>query len=268
MTSTTTLPVRLASQVELGLGFVSAPRERDELRAVVYPTAERVYERYLSKRTPDDNTPGHEFVVFLDAMLIAEAERFSLSERIVVADFCFLHDTYAFRRRTEGMIRDALRKGNTALAAAMRAENENGRREHMAGGARITDEILRELQRPDDLRERTVSIVARHDCWKLGEPHPLGADRVACVCFEADTLYPLHPIGVLADLERPDEDGAYKDITAPCEWRHQIEHSVTTLRKYRANWARLDEQFQDDQTIFRTAEGFRLYRAWCEFWGL
>jgi hypothetical protein len=78
----------------------------------------------------------------------------------------------------------------------------------------------------------------------------------------------LHPLGVLADLERPGEDGKSKDVNDPAEWRRQVRNNLQTLREYRANWQGTDEVFQDADSIFRTAEGHRLYRKWSGLWGL
>ena len=83
-----------------------------------------------------------------------------------------------------------------------------------------------------------------------------------------DALWPLHPLGILADVERPDESGAAKDVNSPGEWRKQSRHNLETLREYRANWADSEEAFQDRDTIFRTPEGRRLYREWAGVWGL
>ena len=114
-----------------------------------------------------------------------------------------------------------------------------------------------------EVRDRCAAIIAGHDYWKLGKPHPPAEDREALVCFEADALWPLHPLGVLADLER-----SGKDVNDPEEWRKQIGQNLRTLREYRANWQGTDEVFQDADTIFRTAEGHRLYREWAGLWGL
>jgi hypothetical protein len=87
------------------------------------------------------------------------------------------------------------------------------------------------------------------------------------VCFEADALWPVHPLGVLADLERPGESGLPKDLNDPAEWRKQVFNNLATLREYRANWVGTDEVFQDGDSIFRTAEGHRIYREWAGLWG-
>jgi hypothetical protein len=88
------------------------------------------------------------------------------------------------------------------------------------------------------------------------------------VCFEADALWPLHPLGVLADLERPAESGEPKDVNCPAEWRKQVCNNLETLREYRKNWEGTDEVFLDADSIFRTAEGHRLYREWAALWGI
>ena len=79
---------------------------------------------------------------------------------------------------------------------------------------------------------------------------------------------PLHPLGALADLERPREAGNSEDVNDPGEWRNQIRNNLETLREYRRNWEGSGEVFQDSVSIFRTAEGHRLYREWAGLWGL
>ncbi len=259
-----------------GLTAIQDPAERAELRPVADVIAETTFERWLSRRTAEDNRVEHEFVVFGAAMRIAEAERLSLSGKLVVACATFLHDTYPIARITETAIRDCMKR-DPELAAALLEKKARQRIEHMQGGARNAALLLRELEHPDrpatpivcdDVRDRSAAIIAGHDYWKLGKPHPPADDREALVCFEADALWPMHPLGVLADLERPGESGDPKDVNDPEEWRTQIRHNLRTLREYRANWEGTDEVFQDADSIFRTAEGHRLYREWAGLWGL
>ena len=261
---------------ESGLNLVQDPAERAELRAVVNAIAAAVFERWLSKRTAEDNRVEHEFVVLGAALRIAEAERLSLSGKLVVACVTFLHDTYPIHRITERAIRERL-KLDPALAADLREKKVRQRIEHMEGGARNASLLLRALDHPlrpgepivsEAVRERCAAIIAAHDFWKLGKPHPALGDPEAVVCFEADALWPLHPLGVLADLERPGEPGHAHDLNDPGEWRKQIRNNLETLREYRKNWDRTDEEFQDGESIFRTAEGYRLYREWAALWGL
>jgi hypothetical protein len=116
---------------------------------------------------------------------------------------------------------------------------------------------------------RSVAIVGRHDLLKTGAAYPPGGDRLAVVCIEGDILWPFHPLGVLADLERPDEKGNTKDASDPAEWRKKLQDSLATLLKYRANWRDVPgERFIDEESIFRTGEGYRLYREWRRFWDL
>ena len=144
----------------------------------------------------------------------------------------------------------------------------------MEGGARNADLLLRELAHPsapESRRDRSARALRRHYCpsrlLEARQAAPAGGDREALVCFEADALWPLHPLGVLADLERPGEDGEPKDVNDPAEWRGQVRNNLQTLREYRANWQGTDEPFQDADSIFRTAEGHRLYREWAGLWG-
>ena len=258
----------LKAMTRRGLDLVKDPAERAELRSVVDFVAEQVFERWLCRRTSDDNRGEHEFVVFGAAMRIAEAERLSLTGKIVVACATFLHDTHPIQRITERAIREAMAR-DLALAARLQEEKARQRIEHMEGGARNADLLLRELVNVgSDVRDRCATIIASHDYWKLGRPHPVGTDREALVCFEADALWPLHPLGVFADLERPADNGESKDVNDPAEWRRQVRNNLQTLLEYRANWHGTDEVFQDADSIFRSAEGHRLYREWAGLWGL
>jgi hypothetical protein len=270
------LTPELKAMTKRGLDPVSDPAERVELRPVVDSIAEQSFERWLSKRTADDNRVEHEFVVFEAAMRIAEAEGLSLPGKLIVICATFLHDTFPIQRITERAIREAA-ASDPELAASLQEGKARQRIEHMKGGARNAELLLRELFHPErpgepivsaDVRDRSAAIIASHDYWKLGRPHPAGTDREALVCFEADALWPLHPLGVLADLERPGEDGEPKDVNDPAEWRRQILNNLHTLREYRANWKGTAEMFQDADSIFRTAEGHRLYREWAGLWGL
>jgi HD superfamily phosphohydrolase YqeK len=245
-----------------GLTAVQDPAERASLRAVADVIAQATFERWLSRRTSEDNRVEHEFVVFGAAIRIAEAERLSLSGKLVVVCATFLHDTYPIARITETAIRECMKK-DPELAAALLEKKASQRIEHMRGGAQNADLLLRELEPivSAEVCARCVAIINGHDYWKLGKPHPPSDDREALVCFEADALWPLHPLGVLADLER-----SGKDVNDPEEWRQQIRQNLRTLTEYRANWQNSDELFQDPDTIFRTAEGHRLYREWAGLW--
>jgi len=254
--------------IECGLTVVRDDIARTELRTVSRAVAASAFDRWLSKRTPDDNRVEHEFVVFGAAMRIGEAERLPLNGMLAVVCATFLHDTHPIQRITERMIREAA-LSDSALAAELMQRKAAQRTQHMQIGARNAGQLLGELALVSgQVREHCEAIIAAHDCWKLGHPHPLSSDPEAVVCFEADALWPLHPLGVLADLERPEESAAARDINDPAEWRRQVRNNLQTLREYRSNWDGTGERFRDAHTIFRTAEGHRLYREWSEMWGL
>ena len=109
---------------------------------------------------------------------------------------------------------------------------------------------------------RCCDLIAHHDDWKLGRPWPASSDRLALACVEGDALWPLHPLGVLADLERPTEAGTIRDLLSPPTWKSQIQESLQTLIDYRANWPATATGFCDDDSIFRTQAGWELYQAW------
>ena len=259
------LPPHLRSMLECGITLVRDAAERAQIMPVARAVAVATYDRWLSKRTADDNRIEHEFVVFGAAMRIAEDERLPFDGKLAVICATFLHDTYPIQRITERMVREA----DPALVAELRRRKSEQRTHHMQMGARNAGDLLRALAIVSpEIRERVQDIIGSHDCWKLGHPHPPSTDREALVCFEADALWPLHPLGVLADLERPDEAGGTRDVNDPAEWRRQVRNNAETLREYRANWKDTGERFQDTNTIFRTAEGYRLYREWAAIWGL
>src|SRR5262245_5029940 len=265
------LPARLKAMLDTALLSVKDEGQREDLRLVAGAIANATWERWQSLRPPEDNRPEHEWIVFATIMKIAEAERLTLSEKRIATAFAFTHDTVFISRITEAMTRAA----DEECKQQLEAEKERQRTAHMEGGAANAREILGQLKDPggagdplltDEEIERCADIVAGHDRWKLRQPHPVGSDRLAVVCFEGDALWPLHPIGVLADLERPHK---ISDTCDPAEWRNELTVSLETLREYRANWNGLpDEQFIDDESIFRTQEGHRLYQEWRRLWGL
>ena len=262
------LPAHLRAMLECGLAVVSEAALRAELHAVAHAVAAATFDRWLSQRTADDNRVEHEFVVFGAAMRIGVAEGLPWEGMLAVVCATFLHDTYPIKRITERMIREAAQSEPT-LAAQLMLRKAEQRTHHMQMGARNAGQLLGELNVVSDaVCQRTQAIIASHDCWKLGHPHPLAKDREAVVCFESDALWPLHPLGVLADLERPDESGVAKDVNDPAEWRRQVRNNLQTLHEYRPNWRNMGEPFRDVDTIFRTAEGHRLYREWAGIWGL
>ncbi len=110
------LPRHLRAMIECGLAAVRDDHARAELRSVSHALAVAVFDRWLSKRTPEDNRVEHEFVVFGAAMRIGEAERLPLNGMLAVVCATFLHDTYPIQRITERMIREAAQT-DAALAA-------------------------------------------------------------------------------------------------------------------------------------------------------
>ena len=265
------LPARLRAMLETALLSVKDEGQREDLRLVAGAIANATWQRWLSSRPPEDNRPEHEWVVFANIMKIAEAEQLTLSNRRIATAFAFTHDTSYIPRIAEAMIRAA----DGERKQQLEVDKKRQRTVHMKKGAANAREILGQLKDPrgagdplltDEEIERCADIVAGHDRWKLGQPHPLSTDLLAVVCLEGDALWPLHPIGVLGDLERPDP---LRDACDPAAWREALAHSLQTLRRYRANWNDLlHEHFIDHESIFRTQEGHRLYQGWRKLWNL
>jgi hypothetical protein len=197
-------------------------------------------------------------------MKIAAAEKLSSSDIKVFAAFAFCHDNYRIRRIMDARVRELEDRGLIEEAAALLRQKREQRVKHMLLGARRAEKVLRSLE---ILSERELTrcrtIIEKHDLWKLGEPWPLADDRLALCCFEADALWPLQPLGVLADIERSGEDAMDPEV-----WRRKVQESHRTMIVYRANWAKMKEPFQGRNSIFRTPEGHRIYKEWRRFWGL
>lgn len=276
-----TLPPRFNTMLEQGLLVVEDNTQREDLCEVACVVSSAAWERWLSLRKPEDNRQEHEWVVFANVMKIAEAEDLSLSDRRIATAFCFLHDTCFIKRIMEEDIRKLERDGKTEEAEKMRTRKKNERTEHMKGGAENTGNLLKELKYPSpqtDAKslfsgpeiERCVDIVSRHDLWKVDPPEPPPTrDRLRLACLEGDVLWPMHPLGVLADLERPNEKGEAKDFSDPAIWHTQLQQSNKTLVEFRSKWKGIPASaFIDSESVFRTREGWRLYNAWRKRWSL
>jgi hypothetical protein len=268
------LPARFNTMLEQAL-LVVREEERDELCVVACTVSCAAWRFWLSQRPPEDNRQEHEWVVFANAMKIAEAEGLTLSEKRVATAFSFVHDTFFIRRIMEQRLREATEEEKQQLEA----EKEKQRRQHMERGAKNTEFLLGQLRHPITPADllftpeeitRCVRIVSEHDMWKLPNPCPPPSyDRLAVACLEADALWPLHPLGVLADLERPDENGVTQDFSNPVVWLAQLKESNQTLIQFRPKWKDIpQEDFIDNQSIFRTREGHRLYTEWLRHWDL
>lgn len=268
------LPPRFNTMLEQSLLSVRKSQQ-DKLCVVACLVSNASWKRWHEQRQPEDNRQEHEWVVFANVMKIAEAECLSLSEKRVATAFAFTHDSYFIPRIMEQRIRDAT---TPEKKEALEKEKEEKRLRHMKGGAKNANSILRKLKNPNKAGqllfnrgeiERCFKIVSKHDMWKLKKPCPPPSDdRLAVACLEADALWPLHPLGVLADLERPDQEGKTKDFKNPAAWYKQLAESLKTLVESRAKWKIRENDFEDAKTIFRTKEGHRLYLEWRELWNL
>lgn len=268
------LPARFNTMLEQAL-LVVRKDHQEELCIVACAVSSAAWRFWLSQRPPEDNRQEHEWVVFANVMKIAEAEELTLSEKRIATAFSFVHDTFFIRRIMEQRVREATEEEKQELEK----EKEKQRRQHMESGAKNTEFLLSQLRHPHSPADllftpeeiaRCVKIVSEHDLWKLQNPGlPPSGERLAVACLESDALWPLHPLGVLADLERPDENGATKDFNNPEIWRKQLEESIQTLVEFRPKWEGIPpDDFIDNESIFRTKEGHRLYTEWRRRWNL
>lgn len=273
------LPLRLGHLIDLACQPLAHHPDGAEIHRLSRHLGEFCWNQFLAARTPDDNASEHEFIVLGNVLRIAAAEGLSPAELRVAVAFSFLHDSYYIPRITEWQIRAAVRAAEAEslgerrtqlqqVAQDLAAAKSQQRQRHMAGGAEQAERWLRAL-RPalgsDDEITRCTHLIAHHDDWKLGRPWPTSDDRLALACVEGDALWPLHPLGILADLQRPTEAGAIRDLFSPPIWKKQLHESRQTLLDYRANWSPGEPGFQDADSIFRTAAGWEIYRDWCRY---
>lgn len=285
------LPARLNTMLEHVLSYIKDVEEKEELCKVACVVSSAAWRFWQAWRLAEDNRSEHEWVVFANIMRIAEKEKLSLSEKRIATAFAFTHDTFPIRRIMEADIEDLLKKASKVektdpkraeelrrQAEALKVEKGKQRKEHMKRGAENAEFLLSRLKRPDSPDDSLFTkdeikickrIVGKHDSMKTGEAYPPGNDRLAVVCVEGDTLWPLHPIGVLADVERPGKKGRTENFSSSVVWRKKVEESLHSLLKYRQNWEKKpEEKFQDGESIFRTEEGYRIYSEWRRFWNL
>ncbi|WP_254511724.1 hypothetical protein [Anatilimnocola floriformis] len=271
MTSTA-IPARLQQMLQSSLQHVGSEQERQELSAVVLAVADAAWRGWIGQRTAEDNRQEHEFVVLDNFLRIAAGEPLTTTDKRAGIAFVFFHDAAFIHRITELEIRAAADEASRVRLLGLKAQQ---RERHMAEGAANAREVLptvtsggQPLLNATEI-ERCADLIARHDAWKLGQPWPLSDDRLALACVEADALWPLHPLGVLADLERPTETGVPTgDSGDPQQWQRLVANSSVTLREFRTNWDHLPADKCYGETIFRTAVGQEIYRSWAEFWRL
>jgi hypothetical protein len=272
------VPVRYKLMLDDALCTVRRCEFRNELRIVASVVSQAAWRGWLETCGPEDNRQEHEWVVFANVMRIGEKENLDLSERRIAAAFAFMHDSHRITDR------------KMEADKPSPEEKAKQRREHMDGGADIANRVLRSLLRPNRLDQRLfedndvnrcVAIIRKHDSWKLDPPEPFPTnDTLAVVCVEADALWPLHPIGVLADIERANTKlvtdankvGAVGSFASPWSWEAKLKESLATLtHSYRRSWEAAGipkSDFQDRESIFRTEEGYRLYREWRIRWNV
>ena len=273
------LPPRFTLMLEQALLAVENTEMREDLRTVACVVSNATWQHCQAGRLPEDSRQEHEWVVFANVMRIAESEKLTLEDRRIATAFCFVHDTFFIRRIMEEDIRTLEADGLSEEAARLTAMKKAQRDAHMKGSAENARALLEHLEHPESQGipllsakgiTRCVDIVAEHDSWKVDPPKPPPTDdRLALACVEGDALWPLHPIGVLADLERPNPQGRSADMFDPSQWRNKLTHSLRTLVDPRSKWEGIpDSDFIDTETIFRTQEGHRLYSKWRGLWGL
>lgn len=271
------LPSRFNTMLKQALLAVSDPHQRENLCTVACVVSSATWQHWQAWRLPEDNRQEHEWVVFANVIKIAESEGLSFPEKRIATAFSFLHDTGFIKRIMESEIRKLEEKGRQEEAEKMREKKKKQRIHHMEEGAKNAEFLLNRLKAPgsaklllpEDEIQHCIDLIAEHDSWKMDPPKPPPtSDRLALTCLEGDVLWPLHPLGVLADLERANANGKSRDLFEPLKWREQLQQNLNTLVEFRTKWNLPDSDFIDQESIFRTEEGHRLFTEWKKLWNL
>lgn len=273
------LPSRFKIMLENALLAVGDAQERSDLCIVACVVSNATWQHWQAWRLLIDNRQEHEWVVFANVMRIAESLELPLMDRRIATAFCFIHDTFFIKRIMEEEIRKLKERGEIRKAKELEEMKTKQREDHMRGGAENARFLLNRLRYPDDPTtpllnkeeiRRCVHIVRKHDLWKVDPPKPPPTkNRLAVACLEGDVLWTFHPIGVLADLDRPGEKGISENQFEPAKWREKLEQSLLTIVEFRPKWKKIPKRdFIDEKTIFRTEEGYRLFSEWRRFWNL
>jgi hypothetical protein len=282
------LPSRFQIMLDHGLRFVQQADEREELCMVACAVSNASWRFWQAWRPPEDNRQEHEWIVFANIMKIGEGQLETREKRIATA-FAFVHDSFPIKRvmkieidRREEEAKK-IKKSNPERARQLQEEAQKLRDEdiqtrvlHMTGGAQNAEFALGQLGDPscsDSLllepNEMAVlkDIIEKHDAWKIGESYPASDEPLALVCVEADLLWPLHPIGVLADVERPDRDGNPTDFNDTKDWKKKLDSSLRTIFKYTDMWRKIPgEAAKYGDNTMRTAKGEEILTEWRSLW--
>jgi len=220
-----------------------------------------------------DNPPIHHTTVLAHMMEIAKGlsdrGKFDWKQVKQAAAIAILHDICPVARVTKEMIDKAPEKDRPAL----QKKRKESVPVHMSEGAKMARAKLVELNRQmpafsaDDI-DAICDIIAIHDAPKLNIKMP--RDNLMAIAFrEADRLWMVTPAGVRSDLVRKPKKDPFVDPDDPDAQLAQVKHSIERFKEERTIYDKnVDGPFQDDQTFFRTEEGFSIYRRYLSEWGL
>ena len=233
---------------------------------------ERVYQHHLAEfRNAADNGIAHELVVLTDTLRICCASGvqrdpgtpFTERDIRVAIAVSLLHDVFVVPK-----ILEVGKKVDDAESQRQRTDNRDA---HMAGGAKYARRILAGLPHEVD-RERVEHLISHHDDVKCGRAYPPTEDWLAVCCFEGDSLWVVHALGLIADLHRDAvQDGAgglqSSPVSAKALQKRAAQNYESILKRYR-QFLPDDERYQDDATIFRTREAYKILKERLGDWGI
>ncbi|MDH5185716.1 MAG: hypothetical protein OEZ20_01395 [candidate division WOR-3 bacterium] len=248
-------------------------KERNSLMDISKMMFIYLYNRYLLFRSSEDNRKEHELIVLSNVLKISEKMELNYSDKKIAIAVSLFHDTCFIKRIMEEEIRKLEEKGSIKEANLLREKKKDQRRDHMKGGAKNTKEALEYINKinphgwtifTDKEIERSEKIVLKHDLIKTDELYPKRINTLELCCHESDILWPLHPIGVSADIERYG-----KDINEKENWTNQVKENLKLFDDMRKKYDKknVDDRFIE-KTYFRTEEGHRIFSNWLKFWNL
>lgn len=208
-----------------------------------------------------------------------------LHEVIVLGSGCRIRRELSIEDQRIGILVDVLhdiramiRSGVTELDIAeaegrsqerIKKRRIDSRYEHMNGSADDAKQIgtkLRALYGDEFVSgqelNRAVELIAKHDLIKTGQPYPGATDWLAVCCYEADLLWTIHPVGLVADINRG------RNMFAPDQWQTQLDHNIKQFKRWRVELEKSPDagEFIDEETVFRTSEGHAIYIEWLQYW--
>jgi len=212
-----------------------------------------------------DNPPEHHTTVLGFMLEIATGETYDWPTVREAAAIAILHDIWPVPKITSDMIRNAPDHEKPKL----QDQRNKSVPIHMQKGSEHARNILNQLNEMRQTTEydtaaidRICGVIAIHDNPKIDVPIPT-ENTLAMGFREADRLWMQDPRGVRADLTR-------KGNNYPTR-QERVRQSQDNVESFRAERARVYPEFPrshfiDEETLFRTRTGHRIFQRLRTYW--